>query len=89
MVPTSNAGLIWDMTADVALELDDDGSLHHLAVIDHLLALKVMKQDDRPTTEPTEGKSSSDWMKKCTCLASSCGMEGNVCWTGPVPKQAE
>ena len=54
--PHPNAGLIWDMAADVALELDDDGSLHDLAVIHHLLALKIMKQDDRPTTEPSEVK---------------------------------
>ena len=39
--PHPNAGLIWDMTADVALDLDDDASLHDLAVIHHLLALKV------------------------------------------------
>ena len=33
--PHPNAGLICDMTADVALELDDNGSLHDLVVIQH------------------------------------------------------
>ena len=36
--PHPNAGLIWDMTADIALDLDDDASLHDLAMIHHLLA---------------------------------------------------
>ena len=66
------------MTADVALEMDDDGSLHDLAVIQDLLALKTMKQDDRPTTEPSE----VNCIKRGTCIASSCGMEGHVCGTG-------
>ena len=78
-----NAGLIWDMTADVALDLDDDASLHDLAIIHHLLALKVTKQNGRPSTEPSEGSSSSDWLRQGKCLASSCRMEGNVCGTGP------
>ena len=52
-----NAGLIWNTTADVALDLDDDASLHDLAVIHHLLAMEVIKQDGRPTTEPSEGSS--------------------------------
>ena len=34
--PHPNAGLIWDMTADVTLYLDDDASLHYLATIHHL-----------------------------------------------------
>ena len=34
--PHPNAGLICDMTADVALDLDDDASLHDLAMIHHL-----------------------------------------------------
>ena len=38
--PRPNAGLIWDMAAYVTLDLDDDASLHDLAVIHHLLALK-------------------------------------------------
>ena len=37
--PHPNAGLIWDMTADVMLERDDDASLHDLAMIHHLLAM--------------------------------------------------
>ena len=36
--PHPNAGLIWDMKADIALDLDDDASLHDLAMIHHLLA---------------------------------------------------
>ena len=78
--PHPNAGLIWDMTADVALELDNDGSLHDLAVIHHLLALKIKKQDDRRRTGPFEGSFPSDWMNEGTCIASSC--EGNVCENG-------
>ena len=41
--PRPNAGLIWDVTADFVLELDDDESLHDLAVIHHLLALRIMR----------------------------------------------
>ena len=40
MGPHPNAGLIWDVTADVVLELDDDGSLQDLSVVHHLLALR-------------------------------------------------
>ena len=77
-----NAGLIWDMTADVSIELDDDGSLQDLAVIHPLLALKITKQDDRRPTKPSEGNSPSNCMKRGTCLASSCGMEGHMCGNG-------
>ena len=42
--PYPNAGLIWDMTADITLDLDDDASLHDLAMIHHLLAMRVTKQ---------------------------------------------
>ena len=35
--PHPNACLTWDMTADVALDLDNDASLHDLAMIHHLL----------------------------------------------------
>ena len=38
--PHPNAGSIWDMTAYVTLELDDDARLHDFAMIHHLLALK-------------------------------------------------
>ena len=51
--PHPNAGLIWDMTADVALNLDDDASQLDLATIHHLLALRITKQ-------PSEGSPSSD-----------------------------
>ena len=57
-----NACLIWDMTADVALDLDDDASLHNLAMIQHLLALRITKQKSRPSTRPSEGNPSSDWL---------------------------
>ena len=42
--PNPNAGLIWDITADVELEENDDESRHDLAVIYHLLALDREKQ---------------------------------------------
>ena len=51
--PRPNVGLIWD----VVLELDDDESLHDLAVIHHLLALRIMRQDERSPTESSEGSS--------------------------------
>ena len=50
--PHPNAGLIWDMTEDNVLDLDDDAILHYLAMIHHLLALKVTKQNGRPSTDP-------------------------------------
>ena len=77
--PHPNAGLIWVMMADVALDLDDDASLHDLVVIHHLLAKKVAKKNGKPATEPSEGGSTSNWFKHGACLASSCGMEGHVC----------
>ena len=80
--PNPNADQIWDLTAEKELEENDDGSPHDLAVIRHLLALKIIKHDDRPRTETYEGTSPSDWMKEGTCLACSCGIEGNVCGTG-------
>ena len=49
--PNPNAGLIWDMTADTVLELDDDASLHDLAMIHQQLALRVTKQKDRTSSE--------------------------------------
>ena len=75
--PHPNAGLIWDMTADVTLNLDDDASLHDLAMIHHLLALKK-KQKSNPSTEPSEGNPSGDWLRQCTCLACSSGKDGHV-----------
>ena len=80
--PHPNAGLILDMTADVALDLDDDASLHDLAVIHHLLAMKVAKTNGKPAMESSEGGSPSNWLKQGACLASSCGMEGHVCGRG-------
>ena len=52
--PHPNARLIWDMTDDVTMDLDDDASLHDLAMIHHLLALKITKQKSNPSTEPSE-----------------------------------
>ena len=80
--PHPNAGLMWDMMADVTLNLDNDGSLHDLAQITQRLALKIVRQDGRPTTESSEGNYSGDWMKEGTCLTFCCAMEGNVCGTG-------
>ena len=77
--PHSNAGLIWDMMADITLDLDDDASLHYLAMIHHLLAMRVTKQKNNPSTEPSEGSPSSDWLRKGTCLALNGGMDGHVC----------
>ena len=48
--PHPNAGLIWDMTADVAWDLDDDASLHYSAMIHDLLDLRKTKQKSRPST---------------------------------------
>ena len=79
LMKPSNASLIWDVTADVALDLDDDASLHDLAMIHHLLALKITKQTGRPSTEPSEGSVSSNWLRQGTCLDSSCGKEGHLC----------
>ena len=61
--PHPNAGLIWDMTVDVALDLDDDASLHDLAMIHHLLALKITKQKGNSSKEPSEGNPSGDWLR--------------------------
>ena len=80
--PNPNAGLIWDLTAEIELERNDDESLHNLAMIHHLLALKITRQEDKQPMEPSEGNSCSDWMKKGTCLVSRCGMEGHVCGNG-------
>ena len=49
--PHPNAGLIWDMTADITLNLDDDASLHDLAMIHHLLAMRMTKRKGNPSTE--------------------------------------
>ena len=73
--PHPNAGLIWDMTADVPMDLDDDASLHDLAVIYHLLVMKIAKKNGKPATESSEGGSLSNWLKRGACLASNCGME--------------
>ena len=80
--PHPNASLIWDMTADVTLDLDDDASLHDLAMIHHLLALKITKQKGNSTTEPSEGNPSGDWLKQGTCLALRSGMDGHACNSG-------
>ena len=70
------------MTADVTLDLDDDASLHDLAMIHHLLALKITKQNGNSSTEPFEGIPSGDWLKQGTCLALSSGMDGHACNSG-------
>ena len=63
------------MTADITLDLDDDASLHDLAMIHHLLAIRVTKQKNNPS----EGSASSDWLRQGTCLAHNSGMDGHVC----------
>ena len=80
--PHPNAGLIWDMTADITLDLDDDASLHDLAMIHHLLAMRLTKRKSNPSTELSEEGPSSNWLKQGTCLAQHSGMEGNVCNLG-------
>ena len=64
------------------MDLDDDASLHDLAMIHHLLALKKKKQKSGPSTEPAEGNPSGDWLGQGTCLAHSIGMDGHVCNSG-------
>ena len=73
--PHPNASLIWDMAADVTLDLDDDASLQDLAMIHHLLALKITKQKGNSTTE---GNPSGDWLRQGTCLALRSGMDGHA-----------
>ena len=70
------------MTADITLDLDDDGSLHDLAIIHHLLAMKSTKRKSNPSTELPEESPSSDWLKQGTCLAQQSRMEGHVCNLG-------
>ena len=77
--PHPKAGLIWDMTADITLDLDDDASLHDLAMIHHLLAMRLTKRKSNPSTELSEESPSSNWLKQGTCLAQHSGMEGHVC----------
>ena len=80
--PHPNAGLIWDMTADITLDLDDDASLHDLAMIHHLLAMRLTKRKSNPSTELSEEGPSSNWLRQGTCLAQHSGMEGHVCNLG-------
>ena len=67
------------MTADVTLDLDDDTSLHNLAMIHNLLALRITKQKSRPSKGPSEGNLSSDCLRQGTILAYNSGMDGYVC----------
>ena len=80
--PHPNAGLIWDMTADITLDLDDDASLHDLAMIHNLVAMRLTKQKSNPSTELSGESPSSNWLKQGTCLAQHSGMEGHVCNLG-------
>ena len=79
--PHPNAGLIWDVKADVTLDLDDYASLHDLAILHHLLALKKKRsgRTDHPRNQPRE---TSVWLRQDTCLAYSSGMDGHVCNSG-------
>ena len=80
--PHPNAGLIWDMTTDITLDLDDDASLHDLAMIHHLLAMRLTKRKSNPSTELSEESPSGNRLKQGTCLAQHSGMEGHVCNLG-------
>ena len=80
--PHPNAGLIWDMTAGITLNLDDDASLIDLAMIHHQLAMRMTKRKSNPSTEPSEESPSSNWLRQGTCLAKHGGMEGHVCNLG-------
>ena len=75
--PHPNAGLIWHITADITLDLDDDASLHDLAMIHHLLAMRLTKRNSNPSTELSEESPSSNWLEQGTCLAQHSGMEGH------------
>ena len=66
--PHPNAGLIWDMTADITLDLNDDASLHDLAMIHHLLAMRLTKRKSNPSTELSEEGPSSNWLKQLARL---------------------
>ena len=79
LVSQSKRRFNWDMTADIKLDLDDNASLHNLAMIHHLLVMRVTKQKNNPSTEPSEGSPSSDWLRQGTCLAHSSGTDGHVC----------
>ena len=50
--PNPNPGPIWDLTAEIELKGNDDESLHDLALIHLLLALKITRQEDKQPTEP-------------------------------------
>ena len=73
-----NAGLIWDMTVDITLDLDYDTSLHDLAMIHHLLAMRMTRRKSNLSTEPSEESPSSNWLRQGTCLDQHSGMEGHA-----------
>ena len=78
--PNPNAGLLWNVTADIELEESDDGSLHDLAVIHHLLNMEVEKHGKKLPTEPLQGKLLSDWMEKkylCAEQVTACKLCAN------------
>ena len=73
--PNPNLGLIWNLIADVELGENDDESLHDLAMIHHLLALKVKKQSEKTPTELSDERNfPSIWMRTGECLVASCGL---------------
>ena len=41
--------------------------------------MRVTKQKNNPSTEPSEGTASSDWLRQGTCLAHYSAMDGYVC----------
>ena len=64
------------------MELDDDTSLLDLAMIHHLLALRIKKQKSNSSKEPSDENLSSDWLRQGTCLIHSSGMDGHKCISG-------
>ena len=68
MLPKSKRGSDMGVTADIELEESDDGSLYDLAVIRHLLDLKVKKHGKKLPTGPSEGNLFKNWMGKGTCV---------------------
>ena len=70
--PHPNSGLIWDMTADIALDLYDGASIHDLTMIHHLLALRITKQKSNLSTEPVRSKSQIKFFKTLLELRIIC-----------------
>ena len=55
--PHPNAGLIWDMTADFTLDLDDDASLHNLVMILVVIGHENNEAEEQPINGTIRWKS--------------------------------